>query len=80
MPGARRVEPPAAERFLTVIPLRYAVASDVANALNKLRPNTRLVADERTNSLVLAYASQADLKELSDCIAKLDVQVGSGAK
>ncbi len=61
--------------FLTVIPLKHASAIEVANALNKVKSRVRLVADQRTNSLILSYASQTDLKEISDCIAQLDIEV-----
>ncbi len=63
--------------FLTVIPLKYASAIEVANALNKVKSGVRLVADQRTNSLVLSYTSETDLKELTECIAQLDIEVKS---
>lgn len=61
--------------FLSVIPLKFASAVEVANALNKVKSSVRLVADQRTNSLILSYASQTDLKEIADCIAQLDIEV-----
>ena len=57
----------------SVIPLQYAVATEVANALSKLQSSARFAADERTNSVVVVCATEGDLRQLSDCIAKLDV-------
>ena len=72
-------EPPAERAEGTqsfgVIPLQYAAAAEVANALSKLTSAVRVVADERTNSVVVVCATEADLRRLSDCIAKLDVPV-----
>ena len=60
---------------LKVIPLQHAAAIEVANALNNLQRGTRLVADQRTNSLIVSYTSQTNLRELEETIAKLDVEV-----
>lgn len=76
-PQERPVERAGENHFLSVIPLQYAVAAEVANALSKLRPETRAVADERTNSVIVACATEADLRQLSDCIAKLDIPARS---
>jgi type II secretory pathway component GspD/PulD (secretin) len=55
--------------------LQYAVAAEVANALSKLRPDVRVVADERTNSVIVACSTDVDMRQLRDCIAKLDIPV-----
>jgi len=78
-PRERHHERAGETQALSVIPLQYAVAAEVANALTKLRPDTRVVADERTNSVIVACASEADMRLLSDCIAKLDIPA-TGAK
>lgn len=75
----KQVETHEEPGFLTVIALKYASALDVANTLNKLQKKSRVVADVRTNSLVVSYSSQLDLAVLTECIEKLDVEV-KGAK
>jgi hypothetical protein len=65
----------AAGQSLIVIPLENAVAAELASTLGTLRPDTRVVADVRTNSLIVSSSSQAGLRELSDCIEELDVPV-----
>jgi len=60
-------------RAMSVIPLQYAFAAQVAEALNGLQPQTRVVADQRTNSVIVACASDADLSQVRECISQLDV-------
>lgn len=60
---------------MRVIPLQYAAAAEVSSALRQLWPDARVVADERTNSVVVCCATEAGLRQLSECIAQLDVQV-----
>ena len=69
-----------ASMHITVIPLHYAVAGELADALTRLRPDARIVPDQRTNSLLVSCASEAELKRLSDCIAALDVEVKNVVK
>ncbi|MGV7208186.1 type II secretion system secretin GspD [Oxalobacteraceae bacterium A2-2] len=70
---------------LDVIPVRYAIASDLAAMLNKLMDSTggsggagggdskvSVLADPRTNSLVLRAPSQARSNLAKSLIAKLD--------
>ena len=73
--GPKQVAVHEEPAFLTVIPLKFASATEVANSLNKVKTGVRLVADERTNSLILSYTSQTDLKEITECISQLDREV-----
>ena len=66
---------------LDVIPVRYAIATDLASMVNKLlEPGTggsdagkiSVLADPRTNSLVLRAPSQARANLAKSLIAKLD--------
>ncbi|MGZ8320300.1 MAG: type II secretion system secretin GspD, partial [Telluria sp.] len=65
---------------LDVIPVRYAIASDLAAMVNKLMEPTAggdsgrvsVVADPRTNSIVLRAPSQARARLARSLIAKLD--------
>jgi hypothetical protein len=77
-----RSKPPPKSEFnaeqqvsLKVVALKHASALDLARALSNVRPGTRLIADERTNSVVLAYSTQADLDELMLAIAQLDIEI-----
>jgi len=62
-------------RQVAVIPLKYAVAAEVAGELNGLRPDTRVIADQRTNSVIVSCATEAGMRQLGDCIARLDAPV-----
>jgi len=59
-----------------IIPLSYAQASDIVSLYENTIRNTdeigTLATDERTNSII-ANKTQAQLKELHDLIAKLDI-------
>jgi general secretion pathway protein D len=68
---------------LDVIPVRYAIASDLATMMNKLLDNaggggaadggkTSVLADPRTNSLILRAPSAARSNLAKSLIAKLD--------
>ena len=74
---SQRAEEPATT--LKVLPLKYARAEEVAHALKGMLRETRIVADERTNSLIVAYQSEAEFAQLERCVAQLDLEV-SGAK
>jgi hypothetical protein len=77
-PGAKdRSVESSAPQPLSVIPLEHAVAAQVADALSRVRPDVRVVADQRTNSVIVACASEAELAQIRDCIAKLDTRVES---
>lgn len=69
-PGAEPASP-----VMSVVPLQFAAADEVASELRQLRPDARIVADGRTNSVLLMCATEADLRQLTDCLAKLDVRV-----
>ena len=47
-----------------VIPLQFAAADEVARELGQLRPDARVVADGRTNSVLVSCASEAELDKL----------------
>lgn len=64
----------AENRAFSVIPLQHAAAAEIARTLAQLWPDARVLPDERTNSVVVTCANEAQLRE---CIAKLDVQVQS---
>jgi len=78
-PEARPVERPAERagqgQSLRMIPLQFAAAADVIGELQRLWPETRAVADGRTNSVLLICASEAELQQLSEVVAQLDVKV-----
>jgi type II secretory pathway component HofQ len=55
--------------------LRNASAVAVAATLNKLLRDVRIVADERTNSLVVSYEDANALAQIERCVAELDLEV-----
>src|SRR5262245_22468574 len=62
-----------------VLPLRYAVAGELVGELRTLfadRDGLRVVADDRTNSVLFA-GSNEDVKDALDLAASLDKEVGS---
>lgn len=67
------VERPAT--VLRVVPLRFAEATEAALAIKGAISGTRVVADARTNSLVISCRNEAEFRQLSECIAKLDIAV-----
>jgi hypothetical protein len=74
---ARHSEPATT---LKVIPLKHAVASDVADVVKGSLRGVRVVADERTNSVLVAYQNDVDFAQIERCIAQLDVEVKPAAK
>ncbi len=66
----------AADQRTEVVPLRYAhagqTAAVVGNALQ--HPSLRVVADERTNSLILVGPPEAIVRA-QDLIVRLDIEV-----
>ena len=71
---------PQSDLGYKVIPLRYAVADELAQALrNSLvaqpgRPTPRVVAEERTNSVIIS-CSPDELPPIEKLISELDVEV-----
>jgi type II secretory pathway component GspD/PulD (secretin) len=63
--------------LVEVVPLKYAAAPELAQTLNGLvgaeSTSMSIVADARTNSLVVESADTAELQRLLDLIARLDV-------
>jgi general secretion pathway protein D len=66
------------ESFISkVIPVKYALASEVLRRaeafvdIQRLGP-TRIIADERSNSLIV-FASGQDIEKIKDLVAKFDV-------
>lgn len=59
-----------------VVPLRYAEATELAGLVGNVvdRGKVRVLADPRTNSLLLA-GSSADLAAVKELVAKLDVEL-----
>ena len=60
---------------MSVIPLQFAAAADVARALDRVTPSTRVIADGRTNSVLVTCASAAEMEQVEAVVAKLDVRV-----
>jgi type II/III secretion system protein len=76
-PETRAVEPVtrAGEGQFRMIPLQFAAAQEVVGELQRLWPETRVACDARTNSVLLTCATEAELKQLTELVAQLDVQV-----
>jgi hypothetical protein len=74
-PGSHRRPVPERTNTLKVLPLKYAGAADVAARLKGMLRDVRIVADERTNSLIVSFEDEAALAQLESCVAQLDVQV-----
>lgn len=72
-PAAAPVQRGAAGRTHKVVPLQFAAAAEIAGVLGKAWPGARVLADGRTNSVILVAENEADLQQLSACIAELDV-------
>jgi general secretion pathway protein D len=70
----REVEAP--QELFEVIRLEHTEAAALAATLAELHPDptTKILTDARTNSL-LVMASEADMAELKDSVARLDVEV-----
>jgi type II secretory pathway component GspD/PulD (secretin) len=71
----------AAQATLTVIPLSNASAAElcdlIARALRPTdaRPAPVVLAEPRTNSLIVRTFDEADLRAVRDLVTKLDVKV-----
>ena len=72
-PRNRPAEPASAS--LEVVPLKHAVAAQTAAVLKNMLRDVRIVADERTNSLVVAYEDSAAFAEFERAVAELDIEV-----
>ncbi len=64
---------------MQVVPLKYAVADELGKEVMQAlgaahRKGSRIVADPRTNSLILICESEADLQSALELIARLDVE------
>ena len=71
--------PVAAPQVMQVVPLKFAAADELGKVIvqalgSSHRKGFRVVADARTNSLVLTAENEADLASALDLIAKLDVE------
>ncbi len=67
-------------RTMQVVPLRYAAAEELGRELVQTlgpakKSGVTIVADPRTNSLIVTGESEAELAAALELIAKLDVDV-----
>lgn len=62
----------------TVVPLQFAAAEPLAKLLQRVRPHARVLADQRTNALILVVENDADLELFKRLIEALDVDVSRG--
>ena len=69
MPGGMAPQPAGG---FQVLPLKHATAQHMSATLTQLFPAAKVVADDRTNSLILK-ADADTLKEVKELIQKLDV-------
>lgn len=76
-----QAEPPRAEQpeAMQVVPLQFASAGDLERELTQAlgaakRKGFRIVADPRTNSLIVVAAEKDDLARALELIARLDVK------
>jgi len=72
---SREAQGPSRSAELRVIPLKHAVATEVAGELRALQQSVRVVSDQRTNSLLLMAESPEALAPVIDLIAHLDLDV-----
>jgi type II secretory pathway component GspD/PulD (secretin) len=68
---------------MQVVPLKYASADELCKVILQVlggphRRSLRIVADPRTNSLILTGDGEADLAGALELIAKLDVEAPKG--
>jgi type II secretory pathway component GspD/PulD (secretin) len=68
--------PAQAERSaqMQVVPLQHAAAAELAAELGMLLREARVVADQRTNSLLIVAETEAALAEVLEVIEDLDVK------
>ncbi len=71
MPGMGAA-PKAAGAGFQVLGLKHARAGELAQTLSQLFPSAQIVADNRTNSLIIK-ADKDTLKEMQGLIEKLDL-------
>lgn len=69
---------PGGASSTSVVPLRFAAAEALAKVLQRVRPDARVLADQRTNSLILVVNDEADLEVFQRLIEALDVDVSDG--
>lgn len=65
--------PAARSEQMQVVPLQHAVAGDLAAELGRLLKQARVVADQRTNSLIVSAETEAALAQVLELIADLDL-------
>src|SRR5712675_248176 len=70
---------------MQVVPLKFAVADELGKVITQAlgsshRKGFRVVADTRTNSLVLTAENEADLASALDLITKLDIEATKAPK
>lgn len=58
---------------MQVVPLQHAAAAEVAAELGVLLRDARVVADHRTNSLIVSAESEAALAQVLAVVEDLDV-------
>jgi hypothetical protein len=78
-PEAAPAPMPAPPQVMQVVPLKFAVADELSKVIvqalgSSHRRGFRVVADVRTNSLVLTAESEADIASAMDLITRLDVE------
>jgi RNA polymerase sigma factor (sigma-70 family) len=72
MPGGSGGMAPRPAAGFQVLPLKHATAGQLATTLSQLFPAAKVVADDRTNSLILKAEAET-VKEIHDLLGKLDV-------
>ena len=75
LPEAGRARAAESSTVLKVIPLKYARAAEIADGLKGMLRSTRIVADERTNSLIVAFHEESELAQIERAVAQLDILV-----
>jgi hypothetical protein len=60
---------------MQVVPLKHAAAAEIAAELGRVLEHARLVADQRTNSLVISAETDAHLAQALELVEDLDVDV-----
>jgi type II secretory pathway component GspD/PulD (secretin) len=78
-PQAAQAQMPAPPPVMQVVPLKFALADELSKVIvqalgSSHRKGFRVVADARTNSLVLTAENEADLASALDLISKLDIE------
>jgi len=78
-PAPQAAPAPLQAQVMQVVNLRYASAEELGKVLvqalgSSHRKSLRVVADPRTNSLVLMGETEADIATALELIAKLDVE------